>query len=255
MIDIHSHVLNGIDDGAKSIEISIEMLKKAEKSGTKAIVMTPHFCRGYGEAKAFEVKNLTEKLKKEIRNKGINIEIYHGQEIFLTDKTLSDFENKFITGINDTNYMLLELPMDKIPHYTMEVLYELKINGINPILAHPERYEYVIKEETVLNKFINEGCLFQLNSGSIEGVFGKKIKNVAENLLKNNIYSFIGSDAHSMGTRNTNMKEAKVIIESIKKGTMKLFEENALEMINGKEINIKIKNIEKKKKLFNIFKF
>lgn len=255
MIDVHSHVLPGIDDGARNMDMSIQMLRKAEQEGTEAVVMTPHFCRGYGEASSVQVRELTERLKEQMKHEGISLELHPGQEVFLTDSTIRDLEQGIIMGINDTRYMLVELPMDEIPKHAMEVLYELRVRGMKPMLAHPERYAYVMKDVTVLNRFIEEGCLFQLNSGSIEGVFGKEVRNTAETLLKSGAYCFLGSDAHSTGRRTTGLREAAAIMEKLQKGSVDVMMENSRKMLKGEELNVKMNKLTRKKSIFNIFKF
>ena len=111
MIDIHSHILNNIDDGSKDIEMSINMLKRAELSGTTDIIATPHFMRGRFEVEYNEVLNRVENLKKISRDNNIDINIYAGQEVYYSRNILEYYSDKMIGTINNTRYMLIELPM------------------------------------------------------------------------------------------------------------------------------------------------
>lgn len=152
--------------------------------------------------------------------------------------------------------MLIELPMDKINFQkAINELYELKIRGIVPVIAHVERYSDFINNHELINQFIEEGYLFQLNGGSLTGFFGRDVKKTAELFLKHNIYSFIGSDAHTSVGRNTDLREACEAAESLVPGISKKFEENALSLINNKDVVFSGEKIKKKKKgLFSFLK-
>lgn len=250
MIDIHSHILNDIDDGSKDIEMSISMLKKAELSGTTDIIATPHFMRGRFEVDYNEVLNRVEKLKKISRENNIDINIYAGQEVYYSRKILEYYNDKMIGTINNTRYMLIELPMLEFDiNEIINNIYELQLRGIIPIIAHPERYKPFIKKPSMINILIKEGMLFQLNAGSITGTFGKDVKKTAVKYLENNIYSFIGSDAHRDRGRDTNMTEALKTLELNQRST---FDENGKAMLKDEEIDFK-GILVKEKKFLGIF--
>ena len=214
MIDIHSHIINEIDDGSKNIEMTINMLKKAEQSGTTDIIATPHFMRGRFEVEYNEVVKKVEGLREIAKENNININIYAGQEVYYSKNILEYYNDKIIGTINNTKYMLIELPMLEFNiDEVINTIYELQIRGIVPIIAHPERYKPFIKKPSMINALINEGMLFQMNAGSIAGDFGKDVKKTATKYLENNIYSFIGSDAHRDIGRDTDIKEALGILE------------------------------------------
>ena len=111
MIDIHSHILPGIDDGSKNMEMTIEMLKTAEKCGTQEIIATPHYLLEYGEARIDEVKEYVKELNLVLIEKGINIKVYSGQEVYFTENIVNDYENGNIGTLNDSRYMLIEFDM------------------------------------------------------------------------------------------------------------------------------------------------
>lgn len=256
MIDIHSHIIPNIDDGSKSLEMSLEMLKRAEESGTKKIIATPHFFKGYWTENYNSVKDKVKELNKLAKENNLNIEIYPGQEVFFNNYILEDFKLGDIGTLGESRYMLIEFPMDKIYFQkAIDEIYELKIKGITPVIAHPERYVDFINNPEEINQFIDEGYLFQLNGGSLTGLFGKDVKKTAELFLENNLYSFIGSDAHSNGNRNTNLKEACEVANSISRGASRRFEANGLALLNNEEIVFQGQKIKKKKKgLFSFFK-
>lgn len=255
MIDIHSHILPKIDDGATDIATTIEMLKNAEKDGTLEIVATPHFCRGYGEAKFSEVKELVKGFNKVCKAEGIRINIHYGQEVYYSHNMIEDFKQGIIGTINDSRYMLFELPMgDKLEADVFETLYELQIMGIVPILAHPERYKFIVDKPSVINRFIDEGVLFQVNAGSIKGSFGEKIKKTAEILLDHGIYNFIGSDAHNIGKRCTGISDGIRLASERNKSYKYLFEESGEKLLRNEEIDFLGKKIKEKKSFLSFFK-
>ena len=248
MIDIHSHILYGIDDGSKNLNMTLDMIRNAEKDGTSKLVATPHYCRGYGEAEYCQVKKMLYDLKKVIKKENINIELFHGQEVYY-EKNILEFYNKGLIGtINDTRYMLIELPMNKFDNEPLEVIYELRIRGIVPILAHPERYIPFIKNPSKINDFIKEGFLFQVNSGSLTGQFGREVKKTAKVFLESNVYNFMGSDAHNDKSRVTGLSKAmKYVVNE------QLFEESSNKLLENEEIKFMGENIKKKSKFFSLF--
>ncbi|MFA6941309.1 MAG: CpsB/CapC family capsule biosynthesis tyrosine phosphatase [Clostridiaceae bacterium] len=250
MIDIHSHILPGIDDGAKNIDTFLKMIKIAKQDGIEKIIATPHFVNGIYENTYDQVAAETDKMKDMIQNYGINLELIPGQEVYLDKHSIDLYKEGKIRGINASSYLLCEFPMDSLPDNALDIIYELQIAGAKIILAHPERYMYFIKNLTLINDFIKEGCLFQINSGSIEGIFGKEIRKTAMLLIKNGICDFIASDAHSAGTRSPRIKDTINAAEDYKPGISDTLVKNPYFLINNEEINVKYRKLFKKPKLF-----
>ena len=138
----------------------------------------------------------------------------------------------------------------RLQSWEVQYIYELRIRGIIPIIAHPERYSEVIRNPEVLNDFIEEGCLFQLNAGSIRGDFGKDSKKTAELLVKNGVYSFVGSDAHNNSFRRTGIKEECKEVFKRNIDLRKIFMENSIKLLNNEEIEFTGNLIKKKRGLF-----
>ena len=250
MVDMHSHIINEIEDGSMSIEMTINMLKKAEESGTTDIIATPHFMRGRFEVEYKDVIKRAEELKKIVKENNIHINIYVGQEVYYSKNLLEYYNDKIIGTINNTKYMLIELPMLEFDiDEVINTIYELQIRGIVPIIAHPERYKPFIKKPSMINKLINEGMLFQMNAGSISGDFGKDVKKTAAKYLEHNVYSFIGSDAHRDRGRDTDMSEALNILESYER---KVFINNGKAMLQNEDVEFKGTAV-KEKKFLGIF--
>ena len=251
MIDIHSHILPQIDDGAKDIDITLEMLKNAVNDGTEKIVATPHYCIGYGTTSITEVKDYVNKLNSLIGEKELKIQIYSGQEVYLNEHTIEDYLEGNIGTINESKYMLTECPINEFSDYIFDIIYELNIRGIIPIIAHPERYVPVIKNPLSINKFIECGCLFQMNSGSMQGIFGKKVKSIAKLFLNNEFYNFIGSDAHNNINRTTGLSKAINISNSINIHSEKVFMEGANKLLENKDIKFCGQKLKEKKFIFD----
>ena len=250
MIDIHSHIINEIDDGSKNLEMTISMLKMAENSGTKSIVATPHFMRGRFDVEYSEVLKRVEELKKVAADNNIDINIYAGQEVYYSSNIMEYLNNKYIGTINGSRYMLIELPMLEFNlQEVIDTIYELQIRNIVPIIAHPERYKQFIKKPSMINALIKEGMLFQVNAGSITGSFGKDVKKTAQKFLEHNVYSFIGSDAHRDRGRDTDMREA---FELLDKAQKRKFINNASAMLEDEEVAFNGTAV-KEKKFLGIF--
>lgn len=219
MIDFHSHILPNIDDGAKSIEESINLIKEAEEVGFTDIILTSHYLEDYYEADVEERNNLISKLKKNINN--INIHI--GNEIYITENIIDLIKENKASTINDSRYVLFELPMNNNVLYLKEVVFSLIENDFIPIIAHPERYSFVQKNPNMLLELIEMGVLFQGNYASIIGYYGKDAQKTIKLLLKNNMIHFFGTDVHKA---NTIYIKIPKIIEKLEKiiGKEKLYE-------------------------------
>ena len=254
MIDIHSHIVPGIDDGADTIETSLRMLKIAEDDGIKTIFATPHYYRGRFETDQNEVKGLIDELNIRAREQNINIEILQGHEVYLDREILNLYREDKIKTLNNSRYLLIELPFDRLPDYALDMIYELRLLGVVPVIAHPERYMYFIKKPWEINKFIDEGCLFQLNGGSITGLFGKEIQKTSETFLKHGIISFIGSDAHTTNKRRPELKKFFDIIEKNYGELKRTLLNNVEKVINNEEILCTSEKIKDKRSIFDIFR-
>lgn len=254
MIDIHSHILPGIDDGAKSMEDAVTMINKACENGVEGIIATPHYCRGYYENEYENIKDQLNDLNLRLSKENIPIKIYTGQEVYIDSKTLELHKKGILKGLNNSKYMLVEFPMEQPERDALDIIYELKLRDVVPIIAHPERYLYVIDDITYLNDFIDEKCLFQVNTGSIKGIFGNDVRKTAEKLFKNDLVDFIASDAHTTNNRSTGLMPSLEIIKDINPGFKDKFQDNCIKLINNDDIECYHSKIENKKRFFNLFR-
>ena len=197
MRDLHSHLLPGVDDGSKDIETTRRMLSNASKNGITDIMFTPHFIldsRYMSSKKDNEKKFLSI---KEIAENEYNINVFLGNEVYCTNKILELYKKKKIKTLNDSRYMLIEIPMHSKMNNVKSIFFELISNGIVPILAHPERYTAYYNDLDFFLELRNMGVLMQINGSSLVGDYGNQAKKMAKKLLKANLISFIGSDIHS----------------------------------------------------------
>lgn len=206
MIDIHCHIMPGVDDGAFSPEESLDMLQIAHDDGVKAMVATPHVFH-IGKFTAFEknqriaFQHTFHELKKSAKAKGIEIEILQGAEVFfVTDLREKLKEHRELLTINNSDYFLLEFPGDAVFPGSEEFIAHLVIDGLIPIICHPERNLVFQHNPRLLYRIIQAGALAHIDAGSIRGDFGPTAYSSAISLLKHNMVHIIASDCHNTGS-------------------------------------------------------
>ena len=252
MIDMHCHFVFNVDDGAKNINESIEILKKASENGFSGVIATPHFIEGdkYSIIKSDIDKRLDD-IRKKLSENNINIEIYPGNEIYATPNIIELINSNKISFLNDSTYILIELPLDEPVSYLDTFIFNILSLDKIPIIAHPERYSFVKKNPDILYELSEKGVLFQLNIGSIFGYYGNTAKKTSKYLLKRNIYNFIGSDTHSSKHAYIKYNKALKYIKKVvgKNNFETLINVNPQKVVKNK--NIMSNPIIKKHLLFN----
>lgn len=201
MVDIHSHLLFGVDDGPKTMEQSIEMLQQAAREGITEIIATSHVCHPQYHVQSTEVLEQVPKLQQAIDERGIQLKIHTGHEVRITDDLLEKLEKNEVLPLGNSQYVLLELPSSNVPNYTKNIIVLLKSRGITPIIAHPERNKAIAEKPARLERLIREGAVAQITAGSLAGHFGKNIQKLSLDLVKANLVHTYGSDAHNLSTR------------------------------------------------------
>lgn len=216
MIDIHCHIIPGVDDGSKDLNNSIRMAKEASKLGYTRIFATPHYISYDLETSKEDLEKRLLILNKVIKDNNIDIELYSGNEVYISEDIVKQIENEKIYTLGNSKYILIELPMFGKLNNIEAIIDELIYKGYVPIIAHPERYEFVSKDQQELIDLMNIGVLFQINIGSIVGVYGKEAQKRVVKLLKNNMVHFIATDSHNSKTiysihEKANKKIKKII--------------------------------------------
>ncbi|WP_017723020.1 tyrosine-protein phosphatase [Staphylococcus xylosus] len=207
MIDIHNHILVDVDDGPKSIDEAIKLLKQAKYEGATDIVATPHHLHTRYSNDIQKVKVKLNELKNNPDIKGLGLRLYAGQEIRITDRIIDDLENSKIEGINGSRYLLLEFPSNEVPHYSNQLFYELQTMGYVPIIAHPERNKAIVQNMDLLFELVNSGALSQITTSSLLGEFGSNVRKLSLKMIDNNLAHFIASDAHNVTNRPFMLKQ------------------------------------------------
>lgn len=197
MIDIHSHLLYGVDDGAKTIEESIDILRDLERYGYNKIILTPHYIRGsaYNSPRRENVKRL-QVLREALKENNINIELYLGNEIYIDDELLDLFKSGTISTLNNTDYALIELPMSGKYDDYKDIFAYLISKGCRVILAHPERYRSFQEDFNKVYELEKIGVLFQSNLDSIIGKYGEAAEKTIRRLLTEKKIAFLATDIH-----------------------------------------------------------
>ncbi|MEE9542985.1 MAG: CpsB/CapC family capsule biosynthesis tyrosine phosphatase [Thermodesulfobacteriota bacterium] len=237
MIDIHNHILPGLDDGVGSWDEALTLCELASMDGIKGLVATPHIREGIYPNSRDEIMDSLHELRTRLSNR-IDIKIYSGAEVHIAMDLVEKINRNEIMSINEEGYLLLELPEHLLPPRTEDLLFNLKLAKITPIIAHPERCSWAVSEFNRLEKFIEDGALVQITAMSLTGGFGKAVRSVAKKLLKLSLVDVIASDSHSAGHRPPKLSgalEAAVKIVG-EEAAEKLVKENPQRIIDGKQI-------------------
>lgn len=238
MIDLHCHILPGIDDGAKDIEDSIDMARAAVAEGITHILATPHYKNGHWNNEKKDILVLVDELQEELDARDIPLTIFPGQEVRINGELFEDLAEDKIQFIDEgSQYVLIEFPTPSIPAYTESLFFELQKEGITPIIVHPERNRAVLKNPNVLLPFVEKGALAQLTAASYTGGFGKSIQKVSKQLVEANLVHFIASDAHNVSSRSFHMKEAfRKLEKEFGREKVNEYQQVTKDLVNGEVI-------------------
>ncbi|WP_026568354.1 tyrosine-protein phosphatase [Bacillus sp. UNC41MFS5] len=254
MVDLHSHILPGVDDGARNLSDSVNMAKMAVEQGIHTIVATPHHLNNRYENPKQTIIDRVRELNKALLEEKIDLKVLPGQETRIYGEMVEGYEVGEILPIDHTQYVLVEFSSGHVPRYTEKLFYDLQTKGLIPVIVHPERNQEIIERPEILYRLVEKGALTQVTAASICGDFGKKIKSFSLQLIDANLTHFIASDAHNTSNRTFKMGEAFDIVQ-VKYGIdmVYLFQENAELVIEGSHVYKEVPERIKKKRFFNIF--
>lgn len=240
MIDFHSHIIPNIDDGAKNVEQTFNMLREAAEAGFDGVVATSHYMENCYESPSEERKVWLDAISQGLEKDNVNINLYLGSEVYFSKDILHLIETKRVSTINNSRYILFEFPMNTKPMGIDDVIFSLLEHKYIPILAHPERYTFVQENPNIICSLIEKGVLMQSNYGSILGQYGSKAQIVLEKMLKNNLVNFLGSDAHRDKSIYTKIDKASSKIKDIigKKAFDEITHYNPIKVIKNEVIEI-----------------
>lgn len=194
-IDIHSHLLPGIDDGAQTFEDSLRLTKALQNFGVSQFITTPHIIHHFWENNSQNIKENEEVTKNELKKNNISTPFRASAEYMMDDYFVKIFQTEKLLTLKD-NYVLVEMSYINPPIQLYSILFDLQVAGYTPVLAHPERYVFFHNNFEEYKKLVNAGCLLQINLLAVVGYYGEAIAKTAEKLLQKGMYSFVGSDVH-----------------------------------------------------------
>ncbi len=252
LVDIHCHILPGIDDGSKDWETSIKLAHAAVKDGITHAVVTPHTLNGRYLNHKKDVIKLTAEYQKRLKDENIPLTVFPGQEVRISGdlpQALDDDDILFLD--EDGRYMLLEFPSDDVPSYAKDMIFKIMQRGITPIIVHPERNSRILKEPVILQELIEQGCLVQITASSYIGTFGKDIEEMSRKFIEAGQCSCFASDAHDLPKRQYEYSEAlEKLSNEFGQGVAQEYRDNAQALVNGDNVQMNWRPLKKKKRFW-----
>ena len=238
LFDIHSHIIFGVDDGSKTIEESVHMIQQAYDLGVRGMVATPHHSLPKYMTESSVLMERLLLLKKKLIEEQIEVDIYLGNEIYMSVDTLNELLSGVCLGINNTKYLLFECPFYGEVQSLKDYIFELNLKGYKTIFAHPERYEFVQENVHVLDDLIDMGVYMQMNVASLTGYYGHSVKKTAKKMIKKHMVHFLGTDVHRENSRVFNFSKT---IQYLKKHMdpemyLEVMYKNGEKMVKGEDV-------------------
>lgn len=240
MIDLHAHILPGLDDGAKNLDESLAMCLVAVNDGTKTMVATPHTGNGNYDNTRDRILTVVGDFNRILQERGIGLTVLPGADVHAQGHLDALIASRQVMTVNDNmRYVMVEFPRHVIPPKYIEWMFRLALAGVTPVLTHPERNTAVYHNIDIVRHWVEKGGLVQLTAMSLTGAFGEKIRGCAEELLKYNLVHVIASDAHSVRGRPPILSEAVKIASSLigAEHARKLVEEYPAAIVDGKSFD------------------
>ncbi len=221
-VDFHSHILPGIDDGAKTVEDSMQLLRELEKQGVERVITTPHILGDLYPNNSKTIQEALEVVLAEMKVQGIDLELHAAAEYYIDEYFHKILEKGEKLMLFDGKSILVETNYVEKPDYLEQTVFDLKIDGYDVILAHPERYHYLIGQWDKIEKLFDTGVKFQANILSFTGHYSPMVKKTADFLAKNNMIHYLGSDMHHMGHAQliTHFKRTERYLELMELGVL-----------------------------------
>jgi protein-tyrosine phosphatase len=240
MIDIHSHIMPGIDDGARSMEEAVEMARIAMEDGIEQMVSTPHMYNGLSHnPEPSEILERVAELNEAVRAVCDNrFKILPGNEVHLSHEIVEQAKTDRVSRLNSKNYMLVELPRFTVPTGADELFYQLVLQGVHPILVHPERNAQLQAHPETVAGLVERGVLVQVTAMSVTGEFGAAAQATAESLLRHNCVHFLATDTHRPNRRAPILSRGRDAVAAIMGEAVarKLVDDNPRAVINGEPL-------------------
>ncbi|MFB5663410.1 tyrosine-protein phosphatase [Alteribacillus sp. HJP-4] len=254
MIDIHSHILPGLDDGPQTMEETIKLIKTAEQEGIHTIVAAAHHHNSDYVNPGPYIINCVHELHEILRDKGIGVTILAGQENRMNGELINELESGQAIAINGGRYVLIEFSPEEVPNYTKKLFYDMQLRGYIPVIVHPERNQYFQEHPMELYQFVKSGAVTQITAQSLTGRADKKSSSFAEQMLNHNLVHAVASDAHSVDARPFELGAAyEKVEEKLDQYRVQTLKLNAERIAANKNIIIDQPYPIKKRKFLGIF--
>jgi protein-tyrosine phosphatase len=232
MIDIHTHILPGLDDGAADWEETLRLARAAVQEGITAVVATPHHANGKYTNAAKEVVQLAEQAGKRLNDEGIPLQVLHGQEIRIHDGLLEAWDLGELLTLGGSRYLLIELPSSNVPKHMGEFMHELAVLGLIPIIAHPERNAAIARDPRLLEQLVDAGAVAQVTTHSLLGGFGRGVEKTAWTLCGRGLIHLVSSDAHHPERRGFRLNEAyEAVRKRLGDSSVRFYQSNASRIV------------------------
>ena len=212
-IDIHCHIMPGVDDGSPDIATSLEMLRIADKNGITHLILTPHHKPMHHNVSPEHNVAYRKKLQEAAANAGIKAKLFSGNEIYYSDETMEELEAGKICSLAGSDYVLVEFHPTNPYKAIQNAANRVQAAGFIPIIAHVERYSDIVSHPARVSDLIEMGCFIQVNASSVMGKYGFGISHFTKKLLKENMVHFVASDAHDTGRRAPHLLDCRNYIE------------------------------------------
>lgn len=246
MIDLHSHLLYDTDDGVENLKEAIDQIKEARKVGITKICLTPHYIEPNYIKTVKDNEEKFEKIKEELKKQNIDVELFLGNEVFVNRNIVENIEEKNISTINNSSYVLVELPRHTEVKHIGDILENITDSGYSVIIAHPERYLCVQKNINYFYNLVDGPIYLQGNYESLTGAYGSGAKKTLIKLLKNKQIAILSTDTH----RKNFYENIPQILKNLRKIVPEKYlkqitEENLEKILNDEEIDLELKKIRK----------
>ena len=227
MIDIHLHILPGVDDGPETMQESLELARALVQEGVHTAIATPHYNDEFPRRSAMEIAERVNELQQELDEHNIALRLFSGHEALIKPGLVEDIQTGRLATLNGSRYLLLELWSNSQLPETERAIFELRAFGITPILAHPERYRIFQEEQKRVVSLLQQGVLMQITASSLIGMQGRTAQHTAKMLLKRGQVHCVASDAHGLHRRPPAINEGlHKVVKLIGKGKMQQFTED-----------------------------
>lgn len=256
MIDMHTHILFGVDDGARTIDDSLALIKEEIKKGVNQIILTPHYRKRHRDTDIDKITDNFKILKDNVTAENLEVKLHMGCEVYLDFNYYDTIWKEPITTLAGSDYILIEFSMTDTPKNIPEICYEANLKGYIPIIAHVERYDVLYDNNQLIRDILNEGAHFQVNASTVINKEDKESHKFANFLLKNELVSFVASDVHNKDSRAFYLDEAYRTVNKTcgHSYAEKMFRENQENIIMNKYFDGPKLGINKKGFISKLFK-